>query len=374
MTAMPIPFAAYGAVPGGETLFVQPAGRYGSAPPSLHFFRPADAAKGREFLNVVSRPFTQCPAEAVMLYRDALVLDGRYVVAASGVAVAESYYNVPRDAALAARQRAQLARIAVGDVASLPLAGAPVVALFTQDCNNFGHVLAEMLPRLLHLVAVGLRAVRLLLPPAAEPFVPMLRFAADAVGLAVELVPCPEGSILRVPALHWVSLVGEGWFKSPTVLRLLARLRDAAGPAGRVERLFLARPDGGRRPVANAAEAAALAEAHGYVVVEPSRLPFREQVALVAGAREVAGAFGAALALTGVMEAGGRVGMVGPGYPDYFFWDMACLAGLRFDWAFAGPLHPFRFDLLEAPITLGPDRLRRVLGPPPVRAAPPTMA
>jgi capsular polysaccharide biosynthesis protein len=133
-----------------------------------------------------------------------------------------------------------------------------------------------MLPRLLHLPRVGITRLRLLVPAEAEAFRPMIDFALQAAGLEAETVACPPGSILRVKALHYVSLVGQGWFKSPTVLALFERLRAAAPAAGAVERLFVARPDSGRRRVANAAEAAALAQAMGFTVVEPSVLPFPE--------------------------------------------------------------------------------------------------
>lgn len=355
-----IPMASHEAVPGGEVLFVQPPAQYGARPPGLIGWHATDPANARRFMTIVSRPATNCPAERVMLYRDALVMDGRYVLA-GGVAVADSYYNVPADDAQRARQQAQLARIAAGDVAALPGAGPPVVALFGQDCNNFGHLLAEMLPRLLHLPHVGITRLRLLVPPEAEAFRPVIDFALQAAGLEAEMVACPAGSILRVPALHFVSLVGQGWFKSPTVLALFARLRAAAPAAGAVERLFVARPESGRRLVANAAEAAALAQAMGFTVVEPSRLPFPEQVALFAGARCVAGPFGAALTLIGAMPQGGHVGMLSPGYYDTFYWDLACLAGHRFDWAFTAPVRPFEMALLEGEFTLPARQLRQVL-------------
>jgi hypothetical protein len=359
--ALPIPWAHFAQVPGAEALHLVPASRYDSTPPALHGFRPADGGQAREFLSVIARPEVPCRPEALLLFRDALVLDGSYVVSRDGVAVRESYYNVPVDTALAERQAWQLSRIAAGDVATLPSAGPPVVALFLQDCNNFGHILAEMLPRLLHLEAAGIREIRLLLPQAAEPFRPVIGFALQALGMRAELVTCPAGSILRVGALHWPSLVGEGWFKSPTVRRLFARLRDAAPEAGMAEKVFVARPSTGRRVVTNADAAAQIAADAGYLVVEPSALPFAEQVALFAGARRVVGAFGAALTLTGFMAPGGRVGTIGPGYCDYFYWDLACLAGLGFDWGFAAPVERFRRGMLDEAITLPLGMLRRIL-------------
>jgi hypothetical protein len=362
MTLAPhIPQAPFATLPGVEMLHIQPPAQYASRPPGLHFFRPADPGAAREFLTVLSRPHVPARPEAVIRLEGALVIGGSHVVTREGTALRESYYNVKVTEPLLAAQRRQAARIAAGDVATLPEAGPPIVALFLQDSFNFGHLLAEALPRLLLLADAGIAEMRLLLPDACRPALPIIGFALSALGLRAEIIDCPADAIHRAPSLLWPSLVGEGWFKSPTVLRLFARLREAApAPAGPA-RLFVTRPRGGRRSVANGPEAETLALARGFAVVEPSALPFPEQLALFAGARAVAGPMGAALTLLGAMPPEGRAGMIGPGYADYFYWDLACLAGLPFHWGFAAPLERFRMELLERPLALPPRLLARLL-------------
>jgi hypothetical protein len=356
-----MPQASFATLPGVEMLHVQQPSHYASSPPGLHGLRPAEPGAAREFLTVLSRPHVPARPEAVIRLAHALVIGGMHVVTREGTALRESYYNVKVTEALLEAQRRQAARIAAGDIATLHEAGPPLVALFLQDSFNFGHLLAEALPRLLLLADAGIRDMRLLLPEACRPALPIIAFALSALGLRAEIIDCPQDAILRAPALLWPSLVGEGWFKSPTVLRLFERLRAAApAPAG-PPRLFVARPAGGRRSVANGAEAASLAEARGFTVVEPSTLPFPDQIALFAGARAVAGPMGAALTLLAAMPPEGRAGMIGPGYADYFYWDLACLAGLPFHWGFAAPLEHFRMELLERPLTLPPRLLARLL-------------
>ncbi len=358
-----IPAAPYAAIPGGETLFVHPPTTYRSIPPALLGLQPADPEVTRGFLEVVSRTEAACPAETVMLYRDAFVLGGCHILSGEGLGVRESYYNVDVTPALVEQQRRQLAAIAAGDVTTLPSSGPPLVALFLQDCNNFGHLLTEMLPRLLHLEALGLREMRLLLPDAARPFLPAIAFTIEALGLRADYIPCHADAVMRAESLHWVSLVGEGWFKSPTVLRLFTRLNAAsrADAPSAPTRLFVTRPATGHRAVTNAAEAADIAERAGFTVVEPSRLPFPDQIALFAGARTLAGPMGAAFTLAAAMPPGGRMGVLSPGYCDYFYWDLACLAGHDFTWAFTAPLGPFTADLLARDIALAPRLLRRLL-------------
>jgi capsular polysaccharide biosynthesis protein len=355
-----IPLVRYAGAAGAQMLHIVPPSRYPSTPPALHAYDPTDAGRERWFRGLLARPQVDCPAEAVMLYRDAFLLDGKQVLARDTAAVAESFVNLLVTDAVVARHHAQLARIAREDVEVDP-GGPPLVAIFNEACMNYGHVLVETLPRLLHLEAAGIRRLRLALPAEAAPLRAMVAFAAAALGLEVDFVPCPPGSILLVPALHWVSPVARHEHrKSPTLLRLAERLRAAvaaeAGPP-----LYVARPPGSRRQVANAAQIEAIAAALGYRVVEPSRLDFAAQVALFAGARVVAGPMGAALASMVLMPQGGRAGMFEGGNCDPFFWDLACLAGHRFHWAFTAPATAYDMAMLERDMTIDPALAQTVL-------------
>ena len=383
-----IALARYAGVAGAQMLHIVPAAQYASAPPVLHGYVAASAGRDVWFRGLLARPSVACPAEAVMLYRDAWLLDGKQVLASDTTAVAESFVNLLVTDAILARHAETLARIARGEGTQVAEAGPPVVAIFNEACMNYGHVLVESLPRLLHLEAAGIRRMRLALPAEAAKLRPMVEFALAALGLEAEFLPCPPGSILRVPALHWVSAVARHEHrKSPTLLRLAERLRAAApvaafgattpgattpgvttpgattrGATTRGARLYLARPDGARRRVANATAIEAIATRMGYRVVEPSRLSFAEQVALFAGARVAVGPMGAALASIGLMPPGGRVGMFEGGNCDPFFWDLACLAGHAFHWAFTAPATDYDMAMLEREMTIAPALAEAVLG------------
>lgn len=357
-----IRLAPYAGVAGATMLHIVPAGRYASAPPTLHRYHSTSPGREQWFQTLLARRDVACPAEAVMQYRNAFLLDGKQVLARDTTAVAESFVNLLVTDAVVARHHAQLARIACGDITTIPEAGPPVVAIFNEACMNYGHVLVESLPRLLHLEAAGIRRMRLALPAEAEPLRPMVAIALAALGLEAEFVPCPQGSIVRVPALHWVSAVARHEHrKSPTLRRLAERLRAAVPAQKRGEPLYLARPGGGRRRVANAGAVEAIAAELGYRVVEPSQLSFREQISLFAGARVVAGPMGAALTSICLMEPGGRVGMFEGGNCDPFFWDLACLSGHAFHWAFTSPAAGYDLAMLERAMTIDPALARQVL-------------
>src|SRR5688572_13937922 len=98
-----IPLAPYAGVAGARMLHIVPEAGYGSVPPVLHGYVGADAGRERWFRTLLARREVVCPAEAVMLYRDAFLLDGKQVLAADTTAVAESFVNLLVTDAVVAR-------------------------------------------------------------------------------------------------------------------------------------------------------------------------------------------------------------------------------------------------------------------------------
>ena len=365
MAQPPIPLVKYAAVPDGQMLFIRPPTKYASTPPGLIDFSYRDAEIARIFLRILARETVEVPAEAVMLYRDGRVLDGRFILTREGAGIEESFVDVSVEDVVLRRHPGRQAALAAGEAEVLPAAGPPVAAIFKEHCQTFGHVVGEMLPRLAHLAELGPREWRLLVPQMAMKLAPVIDFAVEALGMRATLVPCPEGSVLHVPALHWVSPVSRtNTQTSPTLMRLVERLRAAAPPADGPRRLFVTRPAGGRRPLTNVAALEAVAVAAGFAVVEPSALSVARQVALFAGAEWVAGPWGSGLVLSAAMAPGGRVTMIGSAIPDFFFWDIACLAGLRFDWVFTEPMYPDAPELFASPVTIAPALLGELLSAP----------
>ena len=353
METTPLPLVRYAGVPDGRMLLIRPPGSYSRVPPALHGFACEDAGMARAFLRTLAQPEQQVPAEAVMAYRDMRVLDGRFLVSREGAGVQESFAGAALEDVILHRHPGRAAQLAAGAAGQLA-AGPPAVALFEAQGDGFGHLVAAILPKLVHLADAGLREVRLLVPQTALPLVPVLEFALGALGIRAAGVVCPEGSVVRVDELIWVTPVAcDTPHASPTLLRLMERLRAAAGPADGPRKLFVARP-----ALPNAAEKAAVAEAAGFAVVEPATLPMARQVALFAGAAHVAGPRGSGLVLSAAMAPRGRVTMIDPGVADFFLWDIACLAGLRFDWVFTQAVRP---GAIEPPTMIDPALLQDML-------------
>lgn len=98
----------------------------------------------------------------------------------------------------------------------------------------------------------------------------------------------------------------------PETLKVFDRLHDYAGATSGPDRIYLSRRkySSDRLIVKNEEEAERIFAAHGFHIVYPETLPFRAQIALVAGAKIIAGLKGSALHLTVFMRKGSAVWIV----------------------------------------------------------------
>ena len=332
---------------------------YASRAPAMWEFRCAITGRVRHFAGIFGRAQVMGEPEFVLRIAGARVFDGKVVFGADGAAAAQSFAGMrPTEAELdvLGRRVREEAPVLVGR------AGVPVVHVFKRGAGNYGHLLVDILPKFVHLAALGVRRCDVLLPDEAREHRGIVAFAASACGVEVEWVACPPGSIVEVADLLWVGPVStHDRRKSPTLLalreRLLARVPVQAGP----ERLFVTRRPDAKRPIAGLAAVEAMVERRGFTVVEPGSLSFVDQLALFRGAKSVVGPLGAALSNTLAMEPGGQVGMFDPGLIDCFYWDLACLGGQRFTWMFTRDVGHFERAGLFAPWTLEPDLAGRAL-------------
>ncbi len=298
-----------------------------------------------------------CPDEWIIAVPRGAVLGGCLVLNAAGQGLAESFAEAGA-AEFAAGLADAPARLLAG-AAVRPPADAPVVVVFTASSGNYGHLLADVLPRLVHVADFGLRRIAVPVPQHAMWLWPVLHWAAARLGLDATPIACAPGVLLQPAQLFWAGPVSQhNRRKSPTLQRLA---RALAPEAAATRRLFVTRPPGANRAMANQPALEAMARAAGWEVVEPSLLPFPEQVALFASAARVLGPLGAGLTNAMFMPAGGRLAMISGRRFDVFFWDLACVAGLGFDWVFTQPLETYRPDHLTAPAPLPLQRIAAAL-------------
>jgi len=309
----------------------------------------------------LSRTTIACPDEYVIRLRDVHVVHGHYLILYPNQALADTFNfeNSAVDRPVISEIGQQILR---QEVHRSPESAGPVFHIFKDVYCNYGHMLVEVLPKLLHIRAMGIDRFTLLFPWSSLMFLPAVQFAAETLGLAFEHVVCLNNQVVRVDEALWVGPVAQHDRRKSRTLRELARILGAAVPASAFpRRLYVTRPPGSIRPIANQARLEDLARAHGYHVVEPSTLSFPEQVSLFHGADHVLGPMGAALTNTVFMRPGGRVSMFTNRRVDPFFYDIARLIGLEFDWIFTQDAEAWTNVMQTEPWTIDPVRFAGML-------------
>lgn len=173
--------------------------------------------------------------------------------------------------------------------------GEPV---FLTDCryHEFGHLLLEAVPALLLLDHA---------PPDARiltslPLSRNLLVMAEALGVDIRRFRHFDGPLFVRLAYVPDRLVHLGRHVHPLAREAFARIKRLGVNARvePVERIFLSRSRVPRRRLANEQEIEALFERLGFAIIHPEQHTLEEQVALMAGAKMVAGLGGSAMHLT----------------------------------------------------------------------------
>ena len=303
-------------------------------PPRLFNYWTRDPRLLSWFPEELLRTTVDCPDEYVIRVRDAHVVHGHYLILYPDQALADTFNfeTSAVDRPVIAEIGQQILR---GEVHRCPESALPTFHIFKDVYCNYGHMLAEVLPKLLHIRAMGIRRFTLLFPWSSLMFLPAVQYAAEVLGLSFEHVTCFNNQVVRVEEVFWVGPVAQHDRRKSQTLRDLAQILGPAAPASAFpRRLYVTRPPGAIRPIANQPQLEDLARSRGYHVVEPAALGFPEQVGLFHGADHVLGPMGAALANTVFMRPGARVSMFTNRRVDPFYYDIARLIGLQFDWVF----------------------------------------
>ncbi len=254
-------------------------------------------------------------------------------------------------------------RAAVQAGTVVPHAG-PLVLCGKAGLNNYGHWLAEMLPRaFLSLPWIGLDHGWRVLVPQTYPWMrAVIEDSLDLLGAGAGKRVLGDGSPCHVSELVMLTGMTEhGQYFSPLVLGAMDRIA-ATVPAGAPERLWISRA-GERRCLLDEERAQERIAAAGWTVVHPGRLGFREQVALAKGARHMAGVNGAGLANLLFMRRGGSVTSFVPAVmPDIFYWQLANHRGLRYREVRSLQAHELGGPTIwDAPLTIPLDEVLRQL-------------
>jgi len=170
----------------------------------------------------------------------------------------------------------------------------PVCYTFTHYNFIYGHFLLEMVPRLFLIREMYKRGF---IHPIAVPL------SAPAWVMSHARSIFPSGDFFqfddarqKIEAERLIAIAGDFLFNHPWIIQQYRAFAAVDHLAAR-RKVFLVRPDGhkSRRSFANQDEFAAIAEARGFDVVDPSRLSLKEQAVFFAQCSLVAGEFNSSL-------------------------------------------------------------------------------
>ncbi|MDE2007603.1 MAG: DUF563 domain-containing protein, partial [Rhodospirillales bacterium] len=278
---------------------VAPAGAYRRMPPLLVDSTALDPAARAHAVAGLGRCREEYPELVMAEIADAWLLGAGTVVTEAGAIIEESCW----EAFAQGRDPAGLVRDAAGAlwIADRPRReiAAPALLLKRPFTRNFGHWLLDAA------AALALAAARGLLDGASvivdadlpEGLAAIAHETLARLAPGVPVLAHPESELWHCAALRLLWPIGRTpLFRHPEALAALrAAFAPAPDPAPR-RRLFVARPEGASRQLANEAEIFALCAARGFERAEPWRLSLAAQAALFASAEAVVAVKGAAAA------------------------------------------------------------------------------
>lgn len=228
----------------------------------------------------------------------------------------------------------------------------PVAATFVDACaSNYAHWMTEVLPRVaLFCAEERFKDVPIVVNDGLHQNIMESLFLV--AGADREIIILPAGRALTINKLYLTSVAGyvpferrtnklsghsHGMF-SPRAFEMLRKHLGALAQKTEKgvwpEKIFLRRTSGIRK-VTNAVELEGLLIARGYVIAEPEKLTFLQQVQLFANARVIVGPTGAAFANAVFCERGTHVAILISKYKDmpYKYWvNMLDPIGIKFSY------------------------------------------
>lgn len=339
---------------------VRPEHSYKRLPPNLFNLRGTNDGVLQAFYHLLSQQAVACPAEGFTVFDHCYVYDGCYVMTpdlewvpdtVADYGIAEVIKPVIQDVIRGRHHR---------DLDPSPF---KTVMIAKAGSDNYGHVLTDILPKLVNIGRSGLSGIRLLLPTGMQHFAGLVSAVLAHTGVHAELEFHAPATLREAREVYVFSPVGKhNARKSATFLELADILASIYGiRLERSRRIYVRRGPTDYRALQPAGEIEAIFTTHGYESIYPAELPLEEQIRLFASAGHIAGAMGAGMANIGWAPPGCDVLMIDPGIGDFYFWDFSCLLSQRFNWLFAAPLSGYSVERAHEHYSVDQDLLRATL-------------
>jgi len=316
---------------------VYPQQRYIRQPPRLIDAWSTNGELLAWFYKQVAEREAHCLPHGYFPLGNCYVYDGAYVFTEDDGWLGESVQNYnAKDGILPSL----LDQISKGQLQTVKTDNLPVVVLAAAGFSNYGHVLTDIMPKLLNVQRAGFGEIILLLPEAMANYLALINLLVGQLGINARIELCPRASLIRLDSAFYMAPISRhNTMKSPNLLMMRDILIGAYGAVSAPPvKLFVARSESDSRAFVNQAEVAACLKEAGFETVYPAELTIPEQVRLFARASHVIGGLGAGLTNILYAPKSANVMMIDPGLIDFYFWDLASLAGQQFTWVFAGEI------------------------------------
>lgn len=329
---------------------------YARQPPAVHNAHSPDAALYGWWLGEVARRTVEVPEMGIFTVANGYASDLTFVYGEGGELFEPSAADHQR-----LLRFDEIRDLGKGET---PRHAGELAFVFKAGKNNYGHVLVEMLPRLELLLAAGYDDLPLLIPSLPRALSSLVeQVVARAYDGRWPLLRMTTPLLQADRIVYPAPVARHNDRKSAIVAtfaeRMLGRMaaRAAAGP----KRIYVSRRGCGNRPLTNESEIEAIFAASGFEIVRPEDHAFETQIAIFRGAEFIAGPMGAAMTSIMFAPRSARILVLDPGTHDLFFYDLACLRGQSFAWAFSGPLVRADTTRLHAPWSMRTDVVETAL-------------
>lgn len=226
---------------------------------------------------------------------------------------------------------------------------APFVHFAKAGIDNYGHLLVEMLPKVLCYKGCGLVRFNLIIPRISDRLKSIIAIVLRTLGLSASICEVPSHSSILCTELFACSPVSEHpTQKSPLLIKTrdviveafapdlcYVSARPGSEPTGKI---LVNRSSGDSRKFSNNCEVKQTHFNHGFKEVFPGEMQLGDTIRTFYDSSCISGGLGAGMTNIMFAQPGSTIILLFPGYHDFFFWDLACLFGLKVVWAFSQPI------------------------------------
>jgi hypothetical protein len=239
----------------------------------------------------------------------------------------------------------------------------PKVVISTAGYQNYGHCITDILPKLVNIRHAGFKYITLIIPDRFCISNIIIGDVCSYIGLSVDILRCPDANLFSCDEVLYFSPVSiHNTTKSPTLLAFVDMVRNTYNIIPKVSRkLLVARGKSASRQMANYDEVATMLIQRGYEVVTPETISMIDQIKIFSEASHIVGSLGAGLANSIFSSPSAKLMMFDPGLSDFYYWDLASLAGQEFYWVFTEPMEFWSLARSLSPFSVPLDQLSAAL-------------